>query len=222
MRKLSLLLFAYLLIFSMSAAQSEATVFSYSFTGTIDLINHTSSATDYLPDNFIEINANDTFRGEISYEYYSPLIDVHGDTVEYGTFSPEHNFDFYVTASITIGNFTTLSFFDSYSFIEMEETRAYFYAANPYTNALRTLIDNFDINILGCVGQDHYISDFESGSISTHLYFLDDLGTMHGGGFISGTIDNFKSSPVPEPSTILLLGNGLIWVVWFGRKRKKT
>ncbi len=39
------------------------------------------------------------------------------------------------------------------------------------------------------------------------------------GGTIKATVTN---NPVPEPSTILLLGSGLLGLGWYGRKRKKA
>jgi hypothetical protein len=39
---------------------------------------------------------------------------------------------------------------------------------------------------------------------------------------IGSWLVTIESSPVPEPSTIILLGSGLLGLGWYGRKRKKA
>jgi len=34
-------------------------------------------------------------------------------------------------------------------------------------------------------------------------------------------VNPLETNPVPEPSTVLLLGSGLIGLAWYGRRRKK-
>lgn len=45
---------------------------------------------------------------------------------------------------------------------------------------------------------------------------------IYGGPFAATVEGCMSESPVPEPSTILLLGSGLLGLVWYGRKRKKA
>jgi len=56
-----------------------------------------------------------------------------------------------------------------------------------------------------------------------------DVGTLSAfsptGGIGQGEVEDWKltvNNPVPEPSTILLLGSGLLGLGWYGRKRKKV
>ena len=42
---------------------------------------------------------------------------------------------------------------------------------------------------------------------------------VRGTGYI---VESSSASPVPEPSTVLLLGSGLAGLAWYGRKRKKA
>lgn len=67
---------------------------------------------------------------------------------------------------------------------------------------------------------------FIGGSLST-IFLMDgkyitgtNLSSMDGGDQFSATVRT--PAPVPEPSTILLLGGGLLGLCWYGRKRKKA
>lgn len=52
-------------------------------------------------------------------------------------------------------------------------------------------------------------------SVTNEYLFLD-------GSLNAVTVSLHNSNPVPEPSTILLLGSGLLGLGWYGRKRKKA
>ena len=68
------------------------------------------------------------------------------------------------------------------------------------------LIDNNMIGIFFENGLDMSFSD----TLTVHAYILN-----------FGEIDE-EPAPIPEPSTILLLGSGLLGLFWYGRKRKKS
>lgn len=83
------------------------------------------------------------------------------------------------------------------------------------TMAISSGIDDWDdgsIFMSGVLGADYDV-----------LYIAIQMG---GYGGLRG-VDNIfvevsESAPVPEPSTVLLLGSGLIGLAWYGRKRKKA
>lgn len=67
--------------------------------------------------------------------------------------------------------------------------------------------------------EGHGVIQF-SGEISS-ISWDNPLAESHHG-FTLGVIASTESAPVPEPSTILLLGSGLLGLGWYGRKRNKA
>ena len=47
-------------------------------------------------------------------------------------------------------------------------------------------------------------------------------GVYQSSGTVTGAVGNDRPAPVPEPSTVLLLGGGLFGLAWYGRKRNKA
>lgn len=84
-----------------------------------------------------------------------------------------------------------------------------------------------DMNLLNDLGTNLFT---ETRSSAANL-IPDVVGGNRYGWFASLNIDgglNIDNSrldiaaPVPEPSTIILLGSGLLGLGWYGRKRKKS
>lgn len=84
--------------------------------------------------------------------------------------------------------------------------KLYFFDEQEVINVLQRSIDD---GVTFSISEDAYI-DFSDGSYFG--YDIDGTATLRGYNIIN---------PVPEPSTILLLGSGLLGLGWYGRKRKE-
>ena len=51
-------------------------------------------------------------------------------------------------------------------------------------------------------------------------FHFDGLTNGHEEMFLTGRVGTNEITPIPEPSTMILFGCGLIGLAWFGRKRK--
>ena len=85
---------------------------------------------------------------------------------------------------------------------------------------------SFSLSILPTVTGSDVLSNFNgnTGTWGRNWTLLHYGATGMNGSSSTWGVDNFETSPapVPEPSTILLLGSGLLGLGWYGRKRKKA
>lgn len=88
---------------------------------------------------------------------------------------------------------------------------------NGLTAPYGSLVGQID-GVYSLLGADFLGNAWATGELS--LYYWDS-NNYDNEDFISVTV-NDGVAPVPEPSTILLLGSGLVCLAWYGRKRKKA
>jgi len=101
-----------------------------------------------------------------------------------------------------------------------------------YASSAFSLLDSTNSTL----GQTHTLLLSASGPIQffentlplsagSYLFKNSSIGISNGDAWYADyrlTFDVSTSNPVPEPSTILLLGSGLLGLGWYGRKRKKA
>lgn len=74
--------------------------------------------------------------------------------------------------------------------------------------------------IFGSAGSSGFFGVVATGGIFSNIDIGDSAG--NGGALSYGYIDNFRYEPIPEPTTMLLFGSGLIGLAGFRRRFKKS
>ena len=216
-----LLVFLCIIGFSFGVTEiAEALPIAYNFSGNINSV----SDSDNLFDGSIVVGG--IISGTLSYD--SDLPDTVSDPNYYSSGSLSGT----ITSSIATGNYV---FQGNSGTIDLQigsSSRIHFllpYTSNPFidlgSNPGRALFINF-VDSSGTVFPDDSLpteldlSDFTSASITIHA----DSGPTGSTSQAVGNIATLTSpfAPIPEPNTMLLLGSGLIGLVGFRRKFKKS
>lgn len=101
-------------------------------------------------------------------------------------------------------------------------------AATSYFNlkdSAQFTLDSATVFLLSVSGPIQFFENTLPLSAGSYIFADGGRGIYGGDAWYADyrlTFDVSTSSPVPEPSTILLLGSGLLGLGWYGRKRKKA
>ncbi|MEA2107911.1 MAG: PEP-CTERM sorting domain-containing protein [Pseudomonadota bacterium] len=90
------------------------------------------------------------------------------------------------------------------------------------TQTFADLLSDYDSIGLYLFSGTDTISNIDGGTGTWDNNRLLHYGAYNDSGTATWGLDNFQAAPVPEPATILLLGIGLLGLVGYSRKRKKS
>ncbi len=209
MKKFLMFLCAMMLVFGMVGSASAAT---YNFEDMIDYWN--VAGTSYGEDQTISHNWDSVSLNENDQLHYTHIItdDVDfgaGDLVTSASLELDFTNDLYDGSIYIPGGF--MGFFGTWN----DQTEHVYYA---FDNGAWTYLDevdngqydiSIDLALLNNDGQlsiDLAVSNWDTGNT---IAWLDHS-------LLSGTAE---TAPVPEPSTILLMGVGILGMVGYSRKR---
>jgi hypothetical protein len=208
------LLLSGICVLTFSASAQANSFESYSFTGTISTSTYDERGGFQLFGKGIE--SGDTFTGSLNWTY-----DTSADT--WDSYSPPvYEFEYSLLIKFTdstiqkyrpVGNVEVIN--------ETDSDRLYFFEDNP-TSLMLEFISSNGTALPGSGGLPASINSpgLDGGYLGFNVFTADGYSYN-----VNGNIDTLSTvsspAPVPIPSTILLLGTGLVGVIGSKLRRKK-